>query len=184
MSQYPSWLLLLGRHMPVHFCHLKMFIIMWQMKGHVVTVMWRPPSWPVFGVGRVSCARVLILFKILCFFLDCEEGERICFDDELCGLYLNFTPLSKITVWKFTQLRDFYFILIQSSIWKVTWFKVLSCVLWSEFLVACKEEAVWTGAVYVHTCGLWGHMRVCGAVGVFSGKSRKEFVRLCGGRGS
>lgn len=31
-----------------------------------------------------------------------------------------------------------------------------------------------------HTCGPWGHLRVCSMAGMFSEKSKKKFVRLWG----
>lgn len=40
-------------------------------------------------------------------------------------------------------------------------------------------KSVWMETVCSHTCGLWGHLRVCSMAGVFSEKSKK-FVRLWG----
>lgn len=70
--------------------------------------MWGPWSWPVFGIGKVSCSAPVLILLGFCVSFWVLRKENSCFEE----LHQLFTPFSKI-IWKFIQLRGFYLFWLQ-----------------------------------------------------------------------
>lgn len=139
----------------IPFCHLNMFVIRKVTDERRSILTW---SWSGFGVGRVSSPE----FWFSGFGVWGLWGRRTLLFWESPWILSQFYPIFKAHRMKTQTTQDFYlpcFILVQSSVCRIPWFKVLSCVLLSEFLVALRGKTYeWEQfAVTPVLCGgTWG----------------------------